>query len=751
MRMKSANYDLILNKGWKFHLGDVRRFNELKHEDTYFATKAGGYLGNLDLFLNKNYWQEIEVPHDWQAKLPLDPGEAPARGYKARGKAWYYIKFDLPEQPVENARLVFDGVLGYTVVYVNGSIAVHNFSGYNRFDCEIGSYLLPGTENMIALSVDATIWEGWWYEGAGLYRPVYIEFREKERFYADGCFVRGQEKDGGWKVIADLEILGVPADGAENLKAVARLENPQGAVIARKELPASGKLSVELPIENPILWSPETPALYGFICELRRGTECMESLRISVGLRSITWHADAGMRLNGKPYQVKGICCHQDHAGVGVATSSELIEYRIARLRYFGINAYRCAHHAPTEEFLNICDRLGMMVMVENRHYSVSREVMGQLETTVRLARNHPCVFLYSLFNEEPWQAEERGYRMARQMRALVLSLDDTRAVTAAMNGGVLTGSNASDAVDVIGINYYLKDYEECHRRTPNKAILGTENCPTFGTRGVYVSDGKEQVFNCYGDHWASFGESIEETLECVEALPYNSGCFAWSGFDYYGEPEPYTWPSVMYQGGIMDICGFAKDTAYELAAWYRDELSVHLLPHWNWKDGEEVRVCTFTNADTAELFVNGQSMGEKKVERRRAEWKVPFAAGNIRVNVRKGEEKAYDEVFTAGEPSKLILEDETPKGSGSSVRIINISVTDEKGVLVPDFDKKVRFDVRDTAVLGVGNGNPNGHQPNIAAEINLFHGHAQLIVATGEGIVRAECEGIPVTEIALK
>lgn len=748
--MKTANYDLILNKGWKFHLGEVRRFSEAMHSDTYFATKAGGYLGKEEIFLNKNYWQDIEVPHDWQSKLPVDPGEAVARGYKPREKAWYYVKFDLPEDYIEHARLVFDGVLGHTTVYVNGAIAVRNFSGYNRFDCDISCYLKPGAENMIALYVDATIWEGWWYEGAGLYRPVYIEFREAQHFQKDGCFIRGQETDGTWKVLADLEICGLEEE-KEDITVAVRLEDGQGSIAAEQEMPVSDRLSMTLPVENPVLWTPETPNLYTCVCELKKGNVCLETLKVNVGLRKITWCADTGMYLNGKPYQVKGICCHQDHAGVGVATSSELIEYRIARLRHFGINAYRCAHHAPTEEFLQICDRLGMMVMVENRHYLVSEEVMGQLETTIRMARNHPSVFIYSLFNEEPWQEEERGYRMARKMRALVLSLDDTRAVTAAMNGGVLTGSNASDAVDVVGINYFLQDYEECHRRTPDKAILGTENCPTFGTRGVYTTDETKNVFNCYGDHWASFGESIEEANECVERLPYNAGCFAWSGFDYYGEPEPCTWPSVMYQGGIMDICGFAKDTAYELAAWYRNELSVHLLPHWNWKEKEEVRVCTFTNADTAELFVNGQSAGEKKVERRRAEWKVPFAAGSIRVRVRKGDEEAYDEIFTAGAPAKLVLEDVTPEGSGSAVRIINLSATDEKGTLIPDFNENVRFDVRGAVILGVGNGNPNGHQMNIAADIDMFHGHAQLIVTAGDGIVKAECEGLPAAEIRLK
>ena len=750
--MNTANYNLALDHGWKFHLGQVRRFKELKHPDTYNACKAGGALGSMNTFLNQNYWQSVEVPHDWQTSLPYDPGQACASGYKERGVGWYYLKFKLPDSPIENARLVFEGVLGQCVVYVNGIVATRNFSGYNRFTCQIESYLLPGAENMIALYVDATTWEAWSYEGAGLYRPVYIEFRENVRLDTYGCFVRGQEKDGIWEVAADLKVLGLNTDGEntgndniDNLKMISGLEAPDGKVIAQEESPAAEQLKLRIPVENPKLWSPETPALYTFSCELKRGDECLASLRVSVGLRNITWCPDTGMYLNGENYPVKGICCHQDHGGVGAAATSELMEYRIMRLKALGINAYRCAHHAPSETLLYICDRLGMMVMVENRHYSVSEDVLKQLESLVLLSRNHPSVFLYSLFNEEPWQAERRGFLMARQMRALVRSLDDTRAVTAAMNGGNLTDVNASDAIDVVGVNYHLCNYEELHRRKPDKAILGTENCPTFATRGVYVTDKEVPVYGSYGDDWADyFSESMTETMEHVAEHSYNAGCFAWSGFDSYGEPQPHSWPSIMSHWGVMDICGFPKDTAYQLAAWYKEELCVHLMPHWNWAEGQEVRVCAFTNADTAELFVNGRTCGEQQVDKKRVEWKVPFEAGEIRVLVRRGEEEAFEEIRTAGEPAKLVLEDMTPEGSGSSIRIINISVTDEQGTFIPDFEKRVNFCTLGTAILGVANGNPNGLQPNVDSGIELFHGRAQVIITAGAGTVTAYCEGLP-------
>lgn len=752
--MNTANYNLNLNKGWKFHHGQVRRFRELEHEDTYFATKAGGMLGNLDVFLNKNYWEDVEVPHDWLAALPLDPGEAPANGYKQRGVGWYYVKFNLPENPIEKARLVFDGILGQSIVYVNGTIAVRNFSGYNRFSCEIASYLLPNSENIIAIYVDATTWEGWWYEGAGLYRSAYIEFRKKIHIDTQECFVRPQEKDGVWSVKADLKVAGLKTSGfckeiksdlvAEKFSVNVRLEAPDKMLTAETELLAGAAIQTELMVENPVLWSPEHPALYRFICELKKGDEILETWSIAVGIRSIQWCPDNGMYLNGKPYQVKGICCHQDHAGVGAAISSEVMEYRIRSLKNLGINAYRCAHHAPSETLLNICDRLGMLVMVENRNYSVSPEVLDQLESMIRLSRNHASVMIYSLFNEEPWQAEHRGYLIAHEMREHVLALDDTRAVTAAMNGGILEGSNASDALDVIGVNYYLKFYADAHSRTPDKVMIGTENCPTLATRGVYENNKEKQEYNSYGDDWACFSESIDETLESVLEKPYHAGNFAWSGFDYYGEPQPYSWPSVMSHWGVQDNCGFPKDIAYHLAAWYKEELCVHLMPHWNWNAGEEIRVCAFTNAKTAELFVNGKSAGEIPVNRRRAEWKVSFEAGEICVKAYRGTEEVSDTVYTAGQAAKLVLEDVTPIGSGDAVRIINISVTDERGILIPNFDGTVHFRVGRARILGVGNGDPNGHQLNVAYSIKLFHGRAQMILTATEDTIEARCDGLP-------
>ena len=725
--MEWANYDLPLVKGWKFHLGEIERWKQIPITLSHETSKAGGEIKELDLFGERTKWKPVDLPHDWLVEQPYDKAAYPAGGFKKRGTGWYHLSFELPKIPIGNARLVFDGVLGNCVVYVNGVAAVRNFSGYNRFSCEVGDYLLPGRENSLALYVDARRWEGWWYEGAGLYRPVRIEFRGALCFEREKAFLCGKKKNDCWSVVTQLQVVGL--NGGEGASISVCLMDEEGRTVGEKILAAREATDIQIPIPNAKLWSPEDPYLYTVLYRLTANGEVIDSFEKQIGLRTVEWKKDEGMYLNGRPYKVKGICCHQDHAGVGAAVTKEIMEYRLSVLKELGVNAYRCAHHAPPEELLTLCDKIGILVMVENRHFAVSEDVLRQLDSLVYLSRNHPSVFMYSLFNEEPWQKEERGRRIAAKMRQRILTLDNTRAIIGAQNGGTLEKSNASDSLDIIGINYFLADYEKTHWRTPDKVILGTENCPTYATRGVYKTVQEKQIFANYGDEWGDFSESLEETMETVLAKPYVAGCFAWCGFDYRGEPTPYGWPSVISHWGFCDNCGFLKDTAWLLAAWYQEKLTVHLLPHWNWKKGETVRVCAYTNGDTAELFLNGRSLGEKTVNRRRAEWKIPFEKGAICVRVRRGNEEAFAEVKTAGRSTRILLENVTTVGPDKSAYIINVQAADSAGVTVPDYSGSISFALTGGRILGVGNGDPNNHSGEKADRIKLFHGRAQIII----------------------
>lgn len=740
--MDTANYNLDLKYGWKFHPGEIELIKEIPVMMSHETSKAGGSLKELDMFGEQTRWYDVEMPHDWMTEQPIDETADPAGGYKKRGTGWYYLSFNLPENKIERARLVFDGVFGKTVVHVNGVTTARNVSGYNRFSCEIGDYLLPGAENNIALYVDARRWEGWWYEGAGLYRPAYIEFRHDICFDCEKAFIRGEKIDGVWNASAQLKINGITELNDAFVNAC--LTDGQSNVVMQQCYGAKETTDIKIPVTEPVLWSPEMPCLYTLKCELTKDGEVIDRIEKSVGFREIEWKKDEGMFLNGKHYQVNGICCHQDHAGVGVAITKEIMEYRISILKRLGINAYRCAHHAPPEEFLEICDRMGMLVMSENRHFAVSEDVFKQLESLVYVSRNHPSVFLYSLFNEERWQREERGKRIADKMRKKILSLDDTRAIIGAQDGGLLESNNTSDVLDVIGVNYFLREYDEAHKRTPDKVILGTENCPTYATRGVYETDRSKQLFSNYGDDWPKFSESLTETMECVFSRPFVAGCFAWSGFDYRGEPTPCGWPSVISHWGFTDDCGFAKDTAYLLAAWYKDDLTVHLLPHWNWEKGDMVRVCAYTNADEAELFLNGKSLGVKPIDKKRSEWMVEYEEGTISVVARRGESSVKDEIVTTGKASHIKLIDESP--DSEDTHILNLYAVDDKECVVPDYCEKISIECQHGRILGVGNGNPNSHHSEKASEINLFNGKAQVIVRCTKGCIKIQCEDLPET-----
>lgn len=734
--MATANFNFELKNGWKFHLGEIDIIAQMPIMMSHETSKAGGSTKEFDMFGEKTEWHDVEMPHDWMTEQPIDKTADPAGGFKKRGTGWYYLSFNLPEDKIERARLVFDGVFGKTVVHVNGVVAARNVSGYNRFSCEIGDYLLAGAENNIALYVDASRWEGWWYEGAGLYRKAYIEFRQDVCFEQEKAFVRGVKTENGWITSAQLKINGIKDDNNAFVKVC--LTDAKGNVICEQNCEAKEDTEIEFSVTEPQLWSPESPNLYDFVCELVKGGEVIDSIRKSVGFRDIEWKKDEGMFLNGSRYQINGICCHQDHAGVGVAIPKEVMEYRISVLKRFGINAYRCAHHAPTEDFLEICDRMGMLVMAENRHFAVSEDVFKQLESLVYVSRNHPSVFLYSLFNEERWQGQERGMRIAAKMREKIRSLDDTRAVTGAQDGGLLESKNTSDVLDIIGVNYFIREYDEAHKRIPDKVILGTENFPTYATRGVYETNRDEARFSNYGEDKPKFSESLIETLEFIQPRKFVAECFAWSGFDYRGEPTPCGWPSVISHWGFTDDCGFAKDTAYWLEAWYKQDLVVHLLPHWNWKKGDTVRVCAFTNADQAELFLNGKSLGIKQVDKKRCDWMVEYEEGTITVVARRGENEVKDRIVTTGKAAYIKVDDQSP--DSPDTHILNVFAVDDDGNCVPDYCEKISIECQNGRILGVGNGNPNSHHSEKAPEINFFNGKAQVIIRCSKGGVRLTC-----------
>ena len=740
--MGTVNYNIDLSGEWKFILGNLPKKEKLTNNDYHLMAEAGGAHYEYDI--DNTPWETVTVPHDWLTYLPYDKSESAMNGYKARGEGWYFKRITLPEEKIESAKITFDGILGISTVYVNGIVAARNFSGYNRFSAEIGDYLLPGKENDFLIHVDAKRGEGWFYEGAGFYRSARLSVRDFSHIDEDFFFARAEETEGVWQLVCDAVI-----SGEDNTALIldAALFDQSNTKIAGGVFPAKKELFFTLPCKDVSLWSPDSPTLYRLVCELKRDSEIIDKIAVNVGFRKLEFTSEKKMTLNGESFRIKGICCHQDHAGVGAAVTREINEYRIRKLKELSVNAYRTAHNAPDEQLLDICDRLGMLVMVENRTFSASEDAMRELDALVRLSRNHPSVFLYSLFNEEPWQNDERGYRIAKKMRERISALDPTRKVTAAQNSGILEKNNASDALDIIGVNYNLKNYEQCHKRSPDKLILGTENCPTFATRGVYETDRESSRFSSYGDDYADwFSESLDETMEAVERYPFVIGCFAWCGFEHRGEPVPCAWPSVTSHWGFCDLCGFEKDTAYLLKAYYSDELTVHLIPKRSFKVGELVRAVAFTNADEAELFMDGKSLGKVIPKRRRAEWDIVYEGGALTVKAYKESDVKCDSVLPAYAPDDIIVTTQMPDTDSPTSRVLNVKIVDDKETLVYNFCENIEISISNGKILGVGNGNPTSRHDEHASSVYAFMGRAQIIISSEVREITLRSSGISKT-----
>jgi hypothetical protein len=474
-----------------------------------------------------------------------------------------------------------------------------------------------------------------------------------------------------------------------------------------------------IPVSNPKLWSVDTPTLYTVRTRALSDGVVQDSLETRCGFRTIRFDAKQGFFLNDKPLKFKGTCNHQDHAGVGVAIPDSLWEFRVRRLKELGSNAYRCAHNPPAKEFLEACDRLGMLVMDENRNFNVSPEYVRQLEWLIRRDRNHPSVILWSVFNEETTQGTEMGYQMVRRMAAVVKRLDKTRPVTAAMSGGHKAPINVSQAVDVVGFNYNQNVYDEFHKAHPDLPITSSEDTSAFMTRGVYETDHKTNLIGSYDDQRAPWGLTHRYAWRCISERPFVAGGFVWTGFDYRGEPTPLQWPSAGSFFGIMDQCGFPKAAYYlHQAHWIEDKPVLHLIPHWNWqgKEGQIIKVMALTNADTVALALNGKVLEEKKVDPiDMVEFQVPYQPGRLEAIGRKnGKEIARFAVETTGPAAALeiIPDRKSLAGDGADAMPVTIRAVDAQGREVPDANLMVNFETGGpAAIIGVGNGDPNCHE----------------------------------------
>ncbi len=428
-----------------------------------------------------------------------------------------------------------------------------------------------------------------------------------------------------------------------------------------------------------------------------------------------------------------------------------------------GCNAIRTSHNPPTPELLDACDKLGMLVMDETRMMDSSEEGLSQLTRMVRRDRNHPSVILWSIGNEEPEQGTERGARIAETMKSVVKKLDPTRPVTAAMNGS--WGKGISAVVDVQGFNYkILGSVDKFHEDFPAKPCVGSEEASTVSTRGVYENDKARGYLSAYDLNHPAWGSNAEDWVRYFAARPWLAGAFVWTGFDYRGEPTPYSWPCISSHFGIMDTCGFPKDNFFYYQAWWQNKTVLHVFPHWNWtgKEGQPINVWVHSNCDEVELFLNGKSLERKPMTRlSHLEWTVPYASGTLLARgFSGGKQIAEMKVETAGAAAGLRLTaDRTEIGAdGKDVSVFTAAIVDAEGRTVPTADNEMSFELSGPGkIIGVGNGNPTDHSadkpvaPFTSASRAAFNGFAQVIVQSARGEIDSEGHISPARDGAIQ
>ena len=766
------------DSNWQFAFGDAsdpaKDFGCGTEYFNYFTKAAsihneGPYVMKFDA----SAWKTVDLPHDWVVDLPFAEEASHSHGYKQVGYeypktsvGWYRKVFTVPAEDYgKHIWLQFDGIFRDAQIWVNGFYLGHEKSGYATQTYDISEYLNYGEENLVCVRADATFEEGWFYEGAGIYRHVWLNKASKVHVAPFGTFVysefavpyslRGNAGEdfshASVQIETTVQNMGVQPQAytlkhtlidAEG-KAAGSCE-ADGEMIAGKD---SHRSKASIPVENPHLWSCDDPYLYKVVTEVFVDGELTDTYETTTGIRHIRFDNDHGFFLNGEPVKLKGVNIHQDHAGVGSGIPDGLQEWRLLQLKKFGCNAYRSSHNPMTPEMLDACDRLGFLVIEENRLTGINKEHIDLLERMIRRDRNHPCIILWSAGNEE-WGIEWKdfGRRIAESMREYCHRFDPTRLMTVASS----SGPTIIEPADVAGYNYILQNPVEKHRADyPERCALGSEETTGCGTRGVYfetpvgrgrnaveAGDGRMVSLNRYKHGPDSVYNCIERGWKFYAERPYLAGVFYWTGFDYRGEPNPMVFPATSSEFGILDYCGFPKDEAFYLKSWWTDEPVLHILPHWNLDghEGEKISVWVYSNCDEVQLVVNGKKLARKKMPvNGHLEWEATYKPGYVKaIGYRSGKKVMETKIETAGKAVDAVWTYETV----GDITVANVRMVDDKGRFVPTACEEMVFTAPEgMSILGWGNGDPAFQHVERPVEgedsmkIVTFNGLAQVIL----------------------
>ncbi|MDW8850524.1 beta-galactosidase GalA [Flavobacterium sp. MMLR14_040] len=741
---KSERDLTLIDKDWRFsfgHLFDTEK--DFGHATGYFSylTKTGFGDGPAASNFDDRAWRKLDLPHDWAVEQSFSEKASFSHGFKTAGKGfpeksigWYRKKISIPE--TDKGKIIslkFDGVFRNSTVFFNGYLLGTEESGYNGFEYDVTSYVNYGGENTIVVRVDASMEEGWFYEGAGIYRHVYLKKTNPLHVAQNGTYVTSEIKENKAEVSAEttIENKGNYKGAIEIVQTILDALGKQITTVSENgtapNFYKTTNYTSKLTVNNPLLWDIENPNLYRLITEIKQEGKIIDRYETSFGIRTIKFDAEKGFFLNGKSVKLKGTNNHQDHAGIGTALPDELQYFRIKKLKEMGSNAYRCSHHPPTPELLEACDKLGMLVIDETRLMGINEYHLNDLERMIKRDRNHPSIFCWSVGNEE-WNIEGNitGERITNVMQEFTKGIDATRPVTVGISSGFKSG--ISSVVEIMGYNYMGNGDIDAHRNQfKQQPGMGTEEGSTFATRGVYFTDDAKHYQSAYDKKPRPSFFSIEEGWKFYAERPYLAGMFIWTGFDYRGEPTPYGWPSVTSYFGMMDVCGFPKDNVFYLKSWWGTEPVLHIMPHWNWSTGKEIDVWVHSNCDEVELFLNKESLGKKKMEQNgHLEWKVKYVPGTLEaIGYKNGKKVLSDVQKTTENAQNIKLSVDKENILNANVMVITAETTDEKGAHVPTANHEMIFSIKGGKILGVGNGNPT------SLESDKFIDNIELVAIT--------------------
>ncbi len=750
--------EISLNNRWLFHRGDILEVKPTEKGPVYAQSKTErklmgpacyNYFDKPDAFLTYGHeiknegWGYVNLPHDYIVDGDLSEKENNALGYLKYDNAWYRRHFTLTAEEAEGKRILlrFDGIAGKSTIYFNGCLMYHNFSSYNTFEVDISDYVYYDKDNVIAIYVNTQEFEGWWYQGGGIYRDVTLTITEPVAIDLWGVYAPYEKlNDTDWQINFETTVVNSDYEAC-TVTAESFLIDKDGNTVLSAcgsgeiALRDKATLKYSAVVKNPLLWDTENPNLYNVKTILKLNGEEIDCNNTRIGFRTVEISVDKGLLINGKKTFINGVCAHQDFGLTGIAVPKNIARYKVKLIKEMGANGYRTSHYQQTESYMDAFDEMGFLVMDEARWFESTKESFEQIESLIKRDRNRPSVIFWSTSNEEPFHITDVGRRLHRAVKEHITKFDYTRCITAAEDK-TPEKSTIYDYCDVVGINYNLKIYDTVHEMCPGKALFASECCATGSTRDWNFpsnTNGRLRDKDVDTNTWFL---GREKTYKFLRERDYVIGCYQWAAVEHRGEAM---WPAICSKSGALDLFLQKKGAFYQNKSHWTAEPMVHIVPHWNFKglEGQDIPVTVYTNCDELELFLNGESLGKKPIEKYgHGEWDVPYTPGTLEVKgYINGEEKASHKKITTGKPHslKLTLDNEF-KANGEDIALFTCECLDENGLTVPDAAEYVYFSAESPAVI-IGTGSDNCDHRNVkSSERKMYMGKIRVAVKPAGG-----------------